>query len=372
VSGSAAPFAALLAVLAGWQWNLPPGFPRPRVPADNPMSALKVELGRRLFYDRRLSANNTQACGSCHQPARAFTDGRAHAQGSTGALHPRSAMSLANVAFSASLTWADPRQRTLEEQARVPLLNQHPVEMGMRGHEQEILDRLAAEPLYRQLFRQSFPAEPRPLNLRNVCRAIACFERNIVSGNSPYDRLVWKDERGALSPAALRGMRLFFSQRLRCGQCHGGFTFSGPADFEGAPPARPAFANNGLDGNPPLRDPGLFSVSQRAGDEGRFRAPTLRNIAVTAPYMHDGRLATLGEVVDHYARGGTPSRNRSPLLKGFAISAAQKSDLIAFLESLTDREFLSDPRLGDPWSADQASRSGAAQQPTRRQPALGR
>jgi cytochrome c peroxidase len=343
--------ARVLLLAAGWQWNLPPGFPVPRVPAANPMSAHKVDLGRRLFYDRRLSGNRTQACASCHQQARAFTDGRAHALGSTGEVHPRSAMSLANVAFAASLTWANPGQRTLEEQARVPMFNQHPVEMGVEGHEREIVERLAAEPIYQALFSRSFPGERAPITLLNVRKAIACFERTLLSGNSPYDRLVWKDDRGAVSASAWRGMGLFFSTRLSCSKCHAGFTFSGPAVWEGAPPTRPTFHDNGLDGDGRGLDPGLFLVSHRREDRGRFRAPTLRNIAVTSPYMHDGRFSTLGEVIDHYARGGSPSLGRSPLIKGFPMSPFERRDLIAFLESLTDREFLMNPLLSNPWAS---------------------
>ena len=337
---------------AGWSWSLPPGFPAPRVPADNPMSAERLALGRHLFYDPRLSGNGTQACASCHQPARAFTDGRARALGSTGESHPRSAMSLANVAYSASLTWADPGKRALEEQMLVPMTNEHPVEMGMKGHESEILARLKAEPVYAELFPKAFPGQRDVITLANVRRAIACFERTLLSGDSPYDRFVWRDDPTALSESARRGMRLFFSGRLACSKCHAGFTFSGPAVWQGGPAAAPAFFNNGLEAASGTADPGLFTVSHRARDRGRFRAPTLRNIAATGPYMHDGRFATLDAVVEHYARGGTPGPNRSPLLKGFAITPDEKCDLIAFLESLTDEEFLRDPRHADPWPAE--------------------
>jgi cytochrome c peroxidase len=313
------------------------------------MSAEKVALGRRLFFDPRLSGNGTQSCSSCHQPARAFTDGRAHALGSTGASHPRSAMSLANVAYSASLTWADPGVRALEDQAIVPMTNTHPVEMGMRGHEKEVLARLRAEPAYDVLFPRAFPGDGDPVTLVNVRKAIACFERTLLSGDSPYDRFVWRDDPAALSEAARRGMKLFFSDRLACNKCHAGFTFSGPAVWQGSRAAPPAFFNNGLDAASGTADPGLFTVSRRRGDRGRFRAPTLRNIAATGPYMHDGRFATLDAVLDHYARGGTPRRNRSPLTGGFSITPEEKCDVIAFLESLTDEGFLRDPRFSDPW-----------------------
>ena len=310
------------------------------------MSDEKRELGRRLFYDTRLSGNATQSCASCHQPARAFTDGRAHALGSTGQTHPRGAMSLANVAFSASLTWADPARRSLEGQARVPMENEHPIEMGMRGREREVLARLRAEPLYRDLFRRAFPGDPAPISLSNARKAIACFERTILSGNSAYDRYAWKDDRSGMSEAALRGMALFFSDRMSCSRCHTGFTFGGPAVWRGGGAARPAFASNGLAFD--RADPGLAKATGRFADRGRFRVPTLRNVALTAPYMHDGRFATLGEVIDHYARGGDSS-NRSPLVRGFAASDEEKRDLVAFLESLTDEESLATAELSNPW-----------------------
>lgn len=313
------------------------------------MSADKLALGRRLFYDARLSGNATQACASCHQQARAFTDGRAHAVGSTGQSHPRSAMSLANAAFSASLTWADGGKRSLEEQMLVPMTNEHPIEMGQKGHEKEVLARLRAEPRYAELFPRAFPAEKDPMTLANVRKAIACFERTILSGSSPYDRLVWQDDKNALSESARRGMTLFFSERLHCSQCHAGFTFSGPVVWAGGPAAPPTFQNNGLPEDSSAPDPGLWKVSHRQADRGRFRAPTLRNVGVTGPYMHDGRFATLDVVLDHYARGGTPSPHRSRLVTGFAITEQEKLDLIAFLESLTDEDFLKDTRFSDPW-----------------------
>ena len=312
---------ALLAIATAQPAPLP-GFPALRVPADNPVTAEKVALGRRLFYDRRLSGNGTQSCASCHEQARAFTDGRPRALGSTGQLHPRSAMSVANAAYSPSLTWIGGK-RSLEEQALGPLLNEHPVEMGARRHEREILARLRGEPVYRNLFPRAFPEERDPFTLANVARAIASFERTILSARSAWDRFVWDDDPTALSDSARRGMALFFSARLACSRCHEGPAFSG---------SRTLFANNG--------------IGQR-----RFRIPTLRNVAATAPYMHDGRFASLDDVIDHYTRGGTATASRSPLVRGFSLTSEEKCDLIAFLESLTDEELLSNPALSDPWRA---------------------
>ena len=349
-----------------FEWRLPRGFPRPVVPADNPMTIPKVELGRRLFYDRALSENGTYACASCHRQELAFTDGRARAVGSTGEPHPRGAMSLANVAYAATLTWADSRLTRLEDQARIPMFNEHPVELGLSGHEDDLLSRLRADPDYPGMFAAAFPEDGgEPVSVTNVTRAIASFERTIVSGDSPYDRYVYRDEAGALSESAKRGMRLFFSERLNCSRCHGGFTFSGPIAFEGARPIAATFHNNGLynlggDGGYPADNPGLFAITGRKKDIGRFRAPTLRNIELTAPYMHDGSIATLAEAIAHYARGGRlvaegpfagdgrDSPRKSELIRGFELDDRGKGDLVEFLKSLTDRSFVTDPRFAAP------------------------
>lgn len=320
------------------------------------MSVAKVDLGRRLFYDMRLSGNQTFACATCHQQAKAFTDGRARAIGSTNALHVRSAMTLTNVAYNASLGWSDPKLTTLEQQMAVPMFNEHPIELGLTGREQEIVARFAGDA---PRFERAFPGEPAPVTLPNIVKAIAAFERTLISGNSPLDRYLYRDDKSAMSSTALRGMTLFFSNRLRCAECHESFNLSGPvvvAPENQAPASRRAplvFHNIGLyddDGNGgyPTADRGLIDVTGRAGDMGRFRAPTLRNIAVTAPYMHDGSLPTLDAVVSHYARGGKSSPFRSDRVRGFLLSASERADVVAFLESLTDREFLSNPAFSAP------------------------
>lgn len=349
----------------GWTWELPAGFPTPRVPPDNLMSAAKVELGRRLFHDTRLSGNGTFSCASCHIQAHGFSDGQARAVGSTHEIHPRSSMSLGNVAYNATLGWADPALTTLEAQARVPMFNQDPVELGLAGREEELLQRLRSVAGYQTLFRRSFTESMDPLTLPNVLRALAAFERTLISGNSAYDRLTFHGESGVLSEPARRGMRLFFSEELQCSQCHGGFNFSGPVQFEAGLRAEPTFHNTGLynlngRGAMPEDSPGLREHTGRARDTGHFRAPTLRNIGVTAPYMHDGSLDTLVEVVRHYARGGRlitsgpnagdgqRSPHKSELIQGFSLIGTDESDLVAFLHSLTDDDFLQDPRFQDP------------------------
>jgi cytochrome c peroxidase len=347
-----APQAPVPAANGPYVWRLPPGIPEPVVPADNPMSDAKVELGRRLFYDTRLSFNQTYACASCHQQPRAFTDGRAQAVGSTGGVHPRSAMSLANVAYNTSYGWADSSLRSLEAQMRVPLLNEHPIEMGLTGHEDDIVRRFDSRD-DRPRFAAAFPSDPSP-SLAHIIKAIASFERTIVSGNSALDRYLYRDDRTALAAPAVNGMTLFFSSRLRCSECHGGFNLSGPSDFAVAKThPRPAFHNTGLydvdgAGSYPASDRGLIDVTRDPKDMGQFRAPTLRNIAVTGPYMHDGSIPTLEGVLDHYASGGHASRFRSRAVRGFRLSAGERADLLAFLNSLTDEAFLADPAFAAP------------------------
>ncbi len=334
-----------------YKWHLPPGLPTPKVPADNPMSDVKVRLGRRLFYDTRLSGNGTFSCASCHQQSRAFTDGRARALGSTGQSHARSAMSLANVAYNASFGWADAATRTLEAQMAVPMFNEHPIEMGLKGRETEIVARIAGDETDAALFKEAFPGQP--VALPALMKAIASFERTLLSGGSAVDRYLYRDDRSALSPAAVRGMALFFSDRFACANCHTGFNLSGPTDHDGAVPAKPVFHNTGLydvDGRGayPATDRGLFDKTRVAADMGRFRAPTLRNIAVTAPYMHDGSIPTLELAIAHYASGGIDSPFKSPRLKGFSTGGTDVPDLVAFLNGLTDTEFLKNPAFGPP------------------------
>ena len=338
--------------------RLPAGFPRPAVPEINPITSEKVELGRHLFFDERLSADGTFSCSTCHAPAHAFTDARPRSVGVTGEIHPRGAMSLANVAYNVSLNWADPTTEWLEEQMPVPMFSVSPVEMGITGHEEEVLGRLRAEPIYTALFEKAFPGAEDPVTFDNVVFAIASFERTLVSGDSPYDRYIYWDDASEFPPSARRGMELFFSDRLSCAQCHAGFNLSGPVVWEGGPPIEPRFHNTALydldgEGAYPSDNPGLFEHTRGPADMGRFRAPTLRNIAVTAPYMHDGSLETLEAVVDHYAAGGRAAQNplKSDLLHGFELSPQEQLDLIRFLESLTDTTFLSDPQFSDPWSS---------------------
>ncbi len=359
------------AKLGPYEWNLPPGFPLPNVPPDNPMTKEKVELGRYLFYDKRLSLNQTQACATCHRQEKAFTDGRAHGRGSTGELHPRGPMSLANVAYSPVLTWANPLLRTLEQQSLVPLFGENPVELGMAGKEDVLLARLKADARYRKLFAAAFPAEADPFSIRSITQAIASFERTIFSGDSPYDRYRNGDDPNAISESAKRGEALFFSERLECFHCHGGFNLTGTVDYLDKGFAEVEFHNTGLYNlkgrfSYPSPGLGLYDFTHDEADVGKFKAPTLRNIAVTAPYMHDGSVKTLEEAIDHYSSGGrtiksgpnagvgSENPNKSDFVKPFDLSPQEKEDVLAFLRSLTDRTLLTDPNLSNPFAAPAA------------------
>jgi cytochrome c peroxidase len=366
-SGDAGPSPTVI-VEGDFVWRLPAGFPKPNVPKDNGMSLAKVELGRRLFYDTRLSVDGTFSCASCHDQTLAFTDGKARGVGVTGQVHPRSSMGLANVGYASSLTWANDLVGTLEKQALVPMFGESPVELGLAGKETELLDRLRSEPVYQDLFPRAFPGDDDPIRLDPIVKAIAAFQRTLISGDAPYDRFVYGKDDSALSASAKRGKDLFFSERAECFHCHGGFNFSDSVTFEGKAFLEVAFHNTGLynvDGNGgyPTESRGLIDISGKPRDMGRFKAPSLRNVAVTAPYMHDGSIATLEEVIAHYARGGRQiasgpnagdgSTNplKSEFVRGFTISPDEIADLIAFLESLTDRSFLTDPRFSDPWKS---------------------
>lgn len=347
-------------VLGAFKWELPRGFPLPVVPLDNPMSIEKVELGRFLFYDKRLSDNQTFACATCHKQNMAFADERAVGFGSTGQSHRRGSMSLANVAYASTLTWANatPAGQNLENQASVPVLGDNPVELGIRDIAQ-LEARIRAVPRYVELFKQAFPTEQEPVTFLNVKRAIATFQRTLLSGNSPYDRWQAGDE-GAISESAKRGYLLFNSEKVECFHCHQGFNFTDHVTWQGQAFVAKPYHNTGLynlDGNGayPANNPGLLETTTDPRDMGKFKAPTLRNIARTAPYMHDGSIATLPEVIDHYAKGGRARSSKTdPLLVGFKLTPEERADLLAFLESLTDEQFLTNPKLADPGPVEAA------------------
>jgi cytochrome c peroxidase len=327
------------------------------------MTEAKVALGRYLFYETRLSVTGQFSCASCHEQKRAFTDGKPVALGATGERHPRNAMSLANIAYSPVLTWANPLMTRLETQALVPMFGEHPVEMGMVGQEDQILAMLQKDANYRHLFKNAFG--DRSITLRNLTKAIAAFERSLISMNSPYDRYRYWGEHNAISDSAKRGERLFNSERMECFHCHGGVTFSDSVRHERSGFTEISFHNTGLynineQGAYPADNTGVKEITHQPTDMGRFKAPTLRNIALTAPYMHDGSIASLEEVLEHYRVGGRTvmsgehagvgSKNpyKSQFISGFEIDAREKRDLLDFLQSLTDQTFIDNSALSSP------------------------
>lgn len=363
--------AALLAMLLAacgkarntpYEWKLPPGFPLPIVPADNPMTVEKVTLGRRLFYDVRLSGNQTQSCATCHVQAHGFAEPAKTATGSTGEAHHRNTMSLTNVAYNATFTWAHSGITSVEQHVPIPLFGDAPVEMDAARHQSEILARVSSDPQYVREFEAAFGGGA--IDFDRIAKAIASFVRSMTSFNSPFDRYAYYADDTALTEAQVRGMNLFMSERLECSHCHSGFNFSQFVTHESSRVEDRAFHVTGLyfldDPSPSRFDFGLSLVTKQEADRYKFKAPTLRNVARTAPYMHDGSLATLEEVIDFYASGGRniesgPLRGdgrrnpgKSPFIRGFELTPQEKADVIAFLDSLTDEEFLTRADLAAP------------------------
>lgn len=352
---------------AHFRWNLPVGFVAPAAPSDNPMSNAKVELGRRLFYDTRLSVNGAFSCASCHRQADAFADAKNVPVGTTGQAHTRNSMALANVAYQQTLGWAGPNTKSLEEQALIPMFGDRPVELGLKDTEVDLIARIRRVSLYQTLFPKSFPNEAVPFTVRNITRALAAFQRTLITGNAPYDRFV-RGDRAAISASAQRGEALFFSLRLACASCHPPplFTVAASAAAGGAPGASRAFFNTGLynvgsTGNYPIPNRGLFETTGVSSDMGRMKVPSLRNVSLTFPYMHDGSVGSLENAIDNYARGGrllasgpnAGDGQQNPFkdgrIRGFTLSAAERGDLVAFLHSLTDSSFVKNPAFSNPW-----------------------
>jgi cytochrome c peroxidase len=315
----------------------------PVIPENNPLTQEGVELGRLLFYEKKLSGNNTLSCGSCHQQNLAFTDGKALSTGTDGQTNTRSSMSLVNLAWNKNFNW-DGVASSLEAQARIPIEN--PVEMHQNLEEavRELQNTAAYPPLFKKAFGTS------TVSSDLLLKALGQFTRSLVSFNSRYDQ--YRAGQAILTPDELEGLQLFIthpdpSRRLRggnCGDCHGSDFFT-----------LQQFHNNGLDAT--FADKGLSLVTGKAGDDGKFKAPSLRNIAVTAPYMHDGRFNTLEEVLDHYNEHiQNASPNLDPLIteasnnlrgNSLALTPAEKAKIIKFLQTLTDDTFLHDERFAE-------------------------
>ena len=308
----------------------PRGFPALPYPQDNPPTAAKIALGRRLFFDTRLSRDSTISCATCHKPAGSFADpGKPTTFGIDGHLTGRNSPSLANVAYNRTF-FADGSAPSLEAQALVPILNRLEMDMDTA----KLATRLARETVYREIFPAAWGDGA--ITPTRIAASIASFERALLSGGSTYDRFLSGDS-GALSGEARRGRTLFFGGKAACFRCHDGFNFT---DQE--------FHNTGLDSD--TYDPGRIAVTGSAFDEGRFKTPSLRNLTLTPPYMHDGRFTTLRAVIDHYNAGAVGMPNRDPLLGPLGLDEKEIGDLIAFLEALTDTTLAANPDFGDPWA----------------------
>jgi cytochrome c peroxidase len=313
------------------------------IPKDNPMTKEGVALGRMLFYEELLSANNEVSCGTCHIQKLAFTDARQFSVGVDGTPTRRNSMSLSNLLWVRSLFW-DGRASTLEEQMIVPLTDPH--EMGQSL--QVSSNKLQQSGDYPLLFEKTFGT--REITGERIIKALAQFERTLISANSPYDQYLRGDYEP--TPSELRGLALFATgpqpnreiRGANCAHCHGM-----PQTFTDT------FHNNGLDSI--FSDLGREVFTGQFGDRGRFRVPTLRNIALTAPYMHDGRFATLNDVLDHYSEHIKQSETLSPFIAepgnipgqmGLRLTENEKVDIINFLNMLTDQDFISNPEFADP------------------------
>ncbi|MGC2656984.1 MAG: cytochrome c peroxidase [Bryobacteraceae bacterium] len=302
----------------------PVGLPSVPVPANNPMTAQTVALGRKLFYERRLSLNNSLSCASCHNPARGFSDGQVHSTGVAGKTGTRNAPTLLNAAYGSAQFW-DGRAPNLEKQVGIPMAN--PVEMAQP--DAAAVAKLQADPVYRAQFQAAFG--PGPITMDKVAKALASFERTLITGNSPFDRYEFEGDKTALSPAAIRGLAIFKDpQKGNCVACH-------TIDQHYALFTDHKFHNIGVgvDDQGVLTDLGRYNVTHIDADKGAFKTPSLRNIAQSGPYMHDGSLKTLKEVVDFYAGGGNSNPYLDKNIKAIHLTGQDRSDLVAFLESLT-------------------------------------
>jgi cytochrome c peroxidase len=327
----------------------------------NEFSKEKATLGRYLFYDRRLSMNNTKACASCHAQEFSFTDGYHRSIGALGDLHQRNAKALINLVFEKYLTAADSTIHFPEQQIKNPMFSTHPVEMGWQGNEINILEKLKQDKQYQKFFSETFPEQKEPFTVDNVQHAISSFVKTIFSFSSPYDKYL--NEQTPLNVSQLRGKDLFFSQNLACASCHGGINFNkaaGEANYFNT-----GLYNTGNTLHYPETDKGLYELTGHAADAGKYKTPTLRNLAFTAPYFHDGSATTLEEVIKIYENGGRTITsgvnsgdgrlhpNKSPFISGFKLNSQQRNDLISFLFSLSDSSLLTNPAYANPFIHDE-------------------
>lgn len=311
----------------GYLLNIPPGFSSPIIPNDNPLTAAKIALGKKLFYEKALSVDSSISCGSCHKQALAFSDNIAISAGVEDRLGFRNAPSLANVAWVPEMLM-DGGNPTIETQVYVPIETHFEMDFNMVL----LVNRLKEDAEYVDAFIQVFGDGPSPFG---ITRALAAFERTIISGNSKFDQYFYQGNATALNESEINGMNLFFSNALNCSSCHSGFLFT---DY--------TYQNNGFFSDY-SSDSGRARITLLHEDVGKFKVPSLRNIELTAPYMHNGLASGLEMIIDSYAAGGSGHENMSTLIQPFTLTAAEKTDLIHFLQALTDDSFISNTALAE-------------------------
>jgi len=304
--------------------DLPVGFPEPKIPEDNQLTVYRVELGKNLFFDPAISRDGTVSCGSCHLPEKAFTDGLSKAVGIDERVGIRNAIHLTNVAYHKTLLW-DGGVPSLEAQILAPIADTNEFDTELSA----AVGRFAENDDYQRL---SQAAYDRPFDAFVLTRAIAAFERTLISTEAPIDRYVYNNDTAALSESQVRGMNIFFSSFVNCGACHTGVNFTNGS-----------FQNNGLYSF--YKDPGREGITGNPADNAKFKVPSLRNVEYTAPYMHDGSKQTLEEVVEHYNSGGKFHPSKSHLVRKLNLTQQQKDDIVNFLKALTDHNFLENPEF---------------------------
>lgn len=302
---------------SGYPLAIPKGFPKPAIPENNQPTADRIELGRRLFFDPILSRDSTISCSSCHFTDKKFTDGLAISIGIENRIGIRNAPSLLNVAYLPTMFW-DGGVPNLEQQVLAPIESHFEMDFNLP----DVVTRLNNIEEYKTLSLKAYDQLP---SIFSVTRAIACFERTLYTGISKYDEYTYYNDKNALSAAEIRGMELFFGEKGDCFHCHGTFLFTDNS-----------FQNNGIYDY--YADSGRARITLNQDDVGLFKVPTLRNVEKTAPYMHDGSIATLEEVVEHYNSGGKSHPNKSSILRQLHLSTQEKQDLVAFLKALTDEK----------------------------------
>ena len=296
---------------------IPKGFPNPEIPQENKLTNERIYLGKKLFFDKILSRDSSVSCASCHKPDYAFTDGLQTAVGIKNRLVTRNTPTLTNIVYNKNFL-RDGVNPSLEAQVLVPIHEKNEFDF----HILLVAERLKNKPVYSDLFLKAYGSIPTP-NL--ITKAIASYERTLISGNSRYDQYYYQSNFKVLSKAEIKGMELF--KEHNCVKCHSGLNFSNGE-----------IVNNGL--YEYYQDIGKMRVTLKEEDNGCFKVPTLRNIEITGPYMHNGSLATLEAVIEHYSRGGKNNKNKHEFIQPFDISESEKGNLVSFLKCLTDSSFV--------------------------------